>query len=309
MTPSAGTPFFGCPRRMGDGFRLPDSICRPNRYRFRSHSPLALGRRMGHPEVGETEKKVPWPRSYWKKRYLLAQINRQTAIMATVNPSTKSTVKRHATGKPSSPRVNTPPASASQDGMIGAAPATARGALTTPQERDAHKNSDARHGWIVRLMTDDGPGILRLLWRILGREADVMDAYQDCFCKLAQLTGRREPRNARAYAYRTAGNIAIEMIRTRQRRGAHWDNVVATKTQRANPTEDSTPGSEVLHKEQLRKAIGDLPPHLRNVVVLRDLSRIRYDEIGRVLGIEPTTARVYRRHAVVQLAKTLGVEN
>ncbi len=48
-----------------------------------------------------------------------------------------------------------------------------------------------------------------------------------------------------------------------------------------------------------------LPDHLRNVVVLRDLSRISYEEIGRMLGIEPTTARVYRRHAVVKLAEIL----
>lgn len=193
--------------------------------------------------------------------------------------------------------------------MISAAPAIAHGALTAPKDRGGRKSTDARHGWIVRLMTNDGPGILRLLWRILGREADVMDAYQDCFCKLAQLTGDREPRNARAYAYRTASNIAIEILRTRQRHGAHWENVVATRSQRANAEDDPTPKPDMFRKERIREAIGDLPPHLRNVVVLRDLSRMPYDEVGRLLGIEPTTARVYRRHAVVQLAKTLGAKN
>jgi hypothetical protein len=34
-----------------------------------------------------------------------------------------------------------------------------------------------------------------------------------------------------------------------------------------------------------------------------------YKEVARVLGIEPTTARVYRRHAVVKLAELLGEEN
>ena len=40
--------------------------------------------------------------------------------------------------------------------------------------------------------------------------------------------------------------------------------------------------------------------------VLRDLSRLSYEEVGRTLGITPATARVYRRHAVVKLAESLG---
>ena len=47
------------------------------------------------------------------------------------------------------------------------------------------------------------------VWRILGREQDVMDAYQDCFCKLASLPHRPDLR-AGGYACRTATNIAVE---------------------------------------------------------------------------------------------------
>jgi DNA-directed RNA polymerase specialized sigma24 family protein len=57
--------------------------------------------------------------------------------------------------------------------------------------------------------------------------------------------------------------------------------------------------------DALRDAIGRLPAHLANVVVLRDLSRLSYQDVGRTLGIDPATARVYRRHAVVKLAELL----
>lgn len=154
-------------------------------------------------------------------------------------------------------------------------------------------------------MAEDGPGILRMLWRILGREQDVMDAYQDCFCKLAALAPEREPRNARAYAYRTAGNIAIELIRVRQRRAAHWDRVVRQHEQR---NEAKRPGLDSGDQDRLREAIAQLPAHLRSVVVLRDLSRLPYEQVGRTLGIDPATARVYRRHAVVKLAELLGAK-
>ncbi len=213
-----------------------------------------------------------------------------------------------APGKLSQRRANNSGADASKDAMIGVVGIAGHGDVMASENAGPGETDDARHCWIIRLMASDGPGILHLLWRILGREADVMDAYQDCFCKLAKLTGKREPQNARAYAYRTASNIAIELIRTRRRRTSHWDNVVATRSQRANDDEPAA-ASVVTGNDQLREAIGSLPNHLRNVIVLRDLSRMTYDEVGRILGIEPTTARVYRRHAVIQLAKELDAKN
>ena len=149
---------------------------------------------------------------------------------------------------------------------------------------------------------------IRMLWRLLGREHDVMDAYQDCFCKLAAPGRRRNVAQAKAYAYRTAANIAIEMIRVRRRRAAHWPAITAQRgtqppdEEADNSREDASSDSTAL----LQEAIARLPEHLRNVVVLRDISQLPYDEIGRTLGIEPTTARVYRRHAIIKLAEILG---
>jgi RNA polymerase sigma-70 factor (ECF subfamily) len=152
-------------------------------------------------------------------------------------------------------------------------------------------------------MENDGPGILRVLWRLLGSEADVMDAYQDCFCKLASRKSAKGLRSARAYAYRTATNIAIELIRGRSRRRAHLPEVAA-KRERELSEEAAEEGDEG-RLDALRDAIGRLPAHLANVVVLRDLSRLSYQDVGRTLGIDPATARVYRRHAVVKLAELL----
>jgi RNA polymerase sigma factor (sigma-70 family) len=136
----------------------------------------------------------------------------------------------------------------------------------------------------------------------------VLDAYQDCFCNLAARQQALSSKVGRAYAYRTATNIAIEMIRCRTRRAAHWSAIVAEK---GHPDTGIGDGDE--HGDdrfaRLRDAIAQLPAHLRNVVVLRDLSHMSYTEVGRALGIGPATARVYRRHAVVKLADLLGVGN
>ncbi len=141
-------------------------------------------------------------------------------------------------------------------------------------ERASREAAASAHGWIVELVREDGPGILRLLWRLLGREADVMDAYQDCFCKLAQVAKPGDLRNARAYAYRTASNVAIEMLRVRKRRADHWPAVVRTK--HPPPHDQPADTHERVVSVALREAIARLPDHLRNVIVLRDLGRLPY---------------------------------
>ncbi len=162
----------------------------------------------------------------------------------------------------------------------------------------------AEHRWIARVMRKEGRGIVSMLWRILGNEADVMDVYQDTFCKLAGLGADVLPRYPRAYTYRTASNIAIELIRTRSRRQAHLPRIASMK--QTSDVDSLVEPAREEQLEQLRDAIGQLPAHLRQVVVLRDLGGLSYRDVGRSLDIGIGTARVYRRHAIVRLAQILG---
>ena len=198
-------------------------------------------------------------------------------------------------------RANMSLSSTSQEKMTSAV-----GSAAQTSDEGAVPAPDAAHGWIARLIKKEGPGILRMLWRLLGSEADVLDAYQDCFCKLAGLKNHGEVKSAKAYAYRTASNIAVEMLRTRTRHRAHWATIVAERGQTQEVNHEPDQGEEGNRLDGLREAISALPAHLRNVILLRDLSRLSYQEVGRMLGIDPATARVYRRHAVVKLAEILA---
>ena len=149
-------------------------------------------------------------------------------------------------------------------------------------------------------MVTEGPRILGTLWRLLGAESDVMDAYQECFCRLAAHPEPMRIKNAKAYVYRTASNIAIEMLRVRTRRRSHLPGIAQVQAARGRGT--TTVSSSVA---ALQEAIAELPPHLRNVIILRDLSRLSYREVGQTLNIDAATARVYRRHAVVKLSNML----
>ena len=159
---------------------------------------------------------------------------------------------------------------------------------------------------LARLMEREGPGIVRMLWRMLGREADVMDAYQDCFCKLVTRPTGKKLRNEGAYAYRTATNIAIEILRSRKRRQEHWPRIVADRSNDCVSSDSVVDEPEHERFAALRETIAALPAHLRNVIVLRDLNGLSYEDVGKTLGIDPATARVYRRHAVVRLSEMLS---
>ncbi len=60
-----------------------------------------------------------------------------------------------------------------------------------------------------------GPELVTMLWRILGNEQDVCDAYQNTFLKLAHFEGGRKPEHIKAYVFRSAANVAISMLRRR----------------------------------------------------------------------------------------------
>ena len=158
--------------------------------------------------------------------------------------------------------------------------------------------------WILSTMQKYGQELVTMLWRILGNEQDVCDAYQETFLQLAHFEGGRKPDHIKAYIFRTANNIAISMLRRR----------IAERNKLSRPvtrTSVSSPAKEIDSKylqETLRSYIAQLPEHLRNVIALRDLAELSYSQISRILGISPATARVYRCKAIQLLSVWMGKE-
>ena len=153
--------------------------------------------------------------------------------------------------------------------------------------------------WILSAMQRHGQDLVTMLWRILGNEQDVCDAYQSTFLQLAHHKARQKPEHVKAYIFRTASNVAISMLRRRIAENKRLSTVTG-----GNRGFDS-PENELDSKylvERLRWCLARLPEHLRNVVALRDFAELSYAHIGTILGISPATARVYRCKAVQLLS-------
>lgn len=168
------------------------------------------------------------------------------------------------------------------------------------------KSVSASQGWVLSAMQHHGPELVTMLWRILGNEQDVCDAYQDTFLRLAHYEGGQKPEHVKAYVFRSASNVAISMLRRRmtERRNLLRQAVGANRD--VKPTADEFDSRYL--QEILRSCITELPEHLRNVVTLRDLGELSYAQVGRILGISAGTARVYRCKAVQLLAVWMNKE-
>ena len=168
---------------------------------------------------------------------------------------------------------------------------------------------DESQRWVLSTMQRYGQELVTMLWRILGNEQDVCDAYQDTFLRLAHYEGRRKPEHIKAYIFRTASNIAISMLRRRIAEARVVGRHFAKEARKRNP--ENSPTNELDSKclqETLRCCIAQLPEHLRNVITLRDLAELSYAQIGAILGISASTARVYRCKAVQLLAVWMNKE-
>lgn len=162
--------------------------------------------------------------------------------------------------------------------------------------------------WILALMRRNGLAVITLLWRMLGSEQDVLDAYQTAICRLTARGKDGLGANPSGYFYRTVANAGIEILRSRQRRRACWPTVVDLQRRRSEdrPQPMGLDQKEII--EKMRQAICQLPSHLRNVIVLRELAELPYAQVARILNIRNGTARLYRRDAILRLAEMIGRE-
>ncbi len=151
--------------------------------------------------------------------------------------------------------------------------------------------------WVLTAMQRNGESLVTMLWRILGDDHDVCDAYQETFLRLAHYQQGRKPNNVKAFVFRTASNTAISILR-RKKRHVKACQTIATRPREAQATD---PGRELdaqQLRETLRNHITRLPERLQSVVLLKDLADLPYAQVARILGISVASTRVYRCRAI-----------
>jgi RNA polymerase sigma-70 factor (ECF subfamily) len=132
----------------------------------------------------------------------------------------------------------------------------------------------------------------RVAYRLLGNEADALDAVQDGFTKALLHLDRFGGRSSfRTWLLRVVSNAALDIGRQRQRRGGRLTGPIAPE----DPAlADSLPSPQaVLERMDLRRrldrALALLPAAQRQTFILHTDGGLTYREVAEALGISVGT--------------------
>jgi RNA polymerase sigma-70 factor (ECF subfamily) len=143
--------------------------------------------------------------------------------------------------------------------------------------------------------------------RITGNEADAADATQEALIAVVRGLPRFDGRSAfSTWVYRIATNASLDELRRRKRRPS-----VLGRTDNENEPELVEPSSDtrfgqIGEREEIERALRDLPEEFRVPVVLRDVADLDYNEIATTLGVPVGTIKSRISRGRSMLAAALG---
>ncbi|HIU42689.1 MAG TPA: sigma-70 family RNA polymerase sigma factor [Candidatus Ventrousia excrementavium] len=160
------------------------------------------------------------------------------------------------------------------------------------------------------LVTTYEKKIYHISLRYTGNEHDAMDVTQEVFLRVFRFLPQfQEESRFSTWLYRIAVNASLDFLRRRSPAG---ELSLDDPDEEGLTLEVSDPRYQPeaqLESAELRQAICDgieaLPPRMREIVILRDISGLSYEEIGEVLGIEQGTVKSRLSRARSRLATFL----
>ncbi|MFQ5461070.1 MAG: RNA polymerase sigma factor [Phycisphaerae bacterium] len=133
--------------------------------------------------------------------------------------------------------------------------------------------------------------MVRLAYRYLWNREEAEDVAQEALSvAIERLDLLRDRKKWWAWVCRIMVNTCHARHRGATRRQAHSERYARHRAIGMAEPQSPAAGERT---EMLRAALGKLPRRQQDVVVLRHLQGMSFDEIGRILEISPATARVH----------------
>lgn len=133
---------------------------------------------------------------------------------------------------------------------------------------------------------------------------DVDDILQETFLKAFKKIDQFDGQSSLfTWLYSIARNLVMDEFR-RQQRKPHRSQPPADEFEMADDSSNTAESNrEEIH--ELRHAVSDLPDILREIVVMKTLEGLSYDEISQVTGVNIETLKNRMFRAKKQLAESL----
>ncbi len=152
---------------------------------------------------------------------------------------------------------------------------------------------------------EHGEELQRYLTRRLNCAHTAADLTQETFVRL--MNGRRTEtlENPRAYLYRIASNLVADHFRGMKLA----PRPAAPAIRESVPDDAPGPESTLLARDEVRrleKAIDDLPPRQRQILLLHKFDGLSYGAVAERLGISKNTVMVHMMRALARCRERLA---
>ena len=132
------------------------------------------------------------------------------------------------------------------------------------------------------------PLLYRIAFHILEQQDEAEDAVQETFLKLWEMSGKLDDvESAKAYSIRILKNECLDRLR-KAKKSVPADQVLVREP--ISPTDEQIDARRRL--EKVLGAIKSLPDSQKQVLLLRTVEGLSYEEISKKMGMSQLTLRV-----------------
>jgi RNA polymerase sigma-70 factor (ECF subfamily) len=175
-----------------------------------------------------------------------------------------------------------------------------------PDEKLVRRAQKGDKAAFAELFTRYEGRIFGYIYRMVGDRAWAEDIAQEAFIQAHQYLNRLgPPYNFKSWVYRIAGNMALDGLRRYRREVPlpDWDGGEATRPEPADQRREGAPEDQAGLAEvraAVWRTIHQLPDNYRQVLVLREIDGLAYNEIAAVLDLSLDNVRVMLHRARLQ---------
>ena len=136
--------------------------------------------------------------------------------------------------------------------------------------------------------------VFGMIYNMVHSEQDAWDLAQESFLKAWKSIGRfRGQSSFYTWIYRIVMNVTIDWLRKKQVKGAGAEFDDAIQLREIDPASKTVPKTEALPHQamerdeiraRIQKAIGQLSPEHRAVILMKEIDEMQYHEIAEALG-------------------------
>lgn len=140
--------------------------------------------------------------------------------------------------------------------------------------------------------------VYRFCRHMIGDEAMAKDAFQETFIRMFEHRQELRGTNVRSWLFTISRRVCLNQLRARRASHVSFDETFHAQGDFVQ--------SDVLLKEQIERALDQLPVALREALVLREYEGHSYLEIAAIVGIDLSLAKVRVYRARLMMRKLLA---